>query len=102
MNEGFVNLIRRAREAVDRGDMYVGPLSEFPGDIVLASRMLEIPIGIFGGNVLLKLKKPRRALSRSGEIVNVVSMYDGYYYTMCGSRLREKDLAWVTDKDLPA
>lgn len=101
MNEGFVNLIRRTREAVDRGDMLVGPASEFPGDVVLASRILELPIGVFEGNVLLKLKRPRIALSRSGEQVRIVACYSGYYYAMNGSKYREKDLAWVADKELP-
>lgn len=101
MNEGFVNLIRRVREAVDRGDMFVGPASEFPGDVVLASRMLELPVGIFEGNILLKLKKPRLALARSGEQVKIVACYSGYYYSMCGGKYREKDLAWIADKELP-
>lgn len=101
MNDNLVKLIKRTREAVDRGDMFVGHESEFCGDLSIMRSFVEIPIGVFDGRVLLKLRVPREGRTRAGELVRIVSYYDGVYYTAGGMKYREKDICWVKQKELP-
>lgn len=101
MNTNLLKLIERAREAIDRGDMYVGHITEFGGDLYLMARLMEIPVGVFGDKVLLKLRKPRVGVNRNGQEVKIVSRHDGVYYDLVGNTYREKDLAWTQEKELP-
>lgn len=80
--------------------MYVGPESDFPGVLEWA-RMMEIPIGVFEGRVLLKLRSPRRAVNSDGSAIAIVSHYAGTYYSAVGSRYTINELAWVEEKTLP-
>lgn len=101
MNTNLLRLIERAREAIDRGDMYVGHISEFQGDLYTLARLMEIPVGVFGDKVLLKLRIPRMGFNRNGNEVKIVSKHDGLYYSLGGDTYREKDLAWTQEKELP-
>lgn len=101
MNEHLVKLINRTREAIDRGDMLVGHASEFGGDLELYSRLMQIPVVVLDGRVLLKLKDPRLALNRNGDTIKIVAFYDGVYYSGGGQKYKEKDISWIVDKELP-
>lgn len=94
------SLIHATRLAVERGDMYVGMEEDFPGARDWA-RMMEIPVGVFGGRVLLKLRTPRRAINDEGDPVAIVSHYAGVYYDLQGRRYTINQLAWVEEKTLP-
>lgn len=101
LSKSLVKLIARVREAVDRGDMFVGHKSEFPLDIRIIGRWVDVPIGIFDDRVLLKFDKPLMAVTRNNDEVSIVSCYDGTYYTVSGHPYREKDLAFKKEKALP-
>lgn len=90
-------LINAARAAIDRGDMYVGQEEEYPGASTWATFM-DIPIMITQGRILLRLKVPRLAVSPSGEVVRIVSVHDGLYYTGKGTTYTINQLAWLEDK----
>lgn len=100
MNDTLSRLINAARQAVSRGDMYVGLETEFLGVRDL-SRLMDIPIGVFDGRVLLKLKVPRKAVAPSGELVSIVSHYGGTYYGLGGGKYTINELAFIEEKRLP-
>lgn len=81
--------------------MVVGRVADFPG-VREWARLMDIPIGVFGGMVLLRLKAPRRAVNAEGREVGIVSWFDGVYYGITGDEYSANELAWVQDKELPA
>lgn len=99
MNEVLSRLIVAAKQALERGDMYVGDERDFQ-DVREYSRLMEIPVGIWDGRVLLKLRVPRRAVTENG-VVSIVSHFGGYYYGLGGERYTSTQLAWIQDKVLP-
>ena len=94
------DLVHAARLALEREDMYVGMEADFPGAREWA-RLMEIPVGVFGGRILLKLRSPRRAVNSDGEQVAIVSHYAGTYYSSGGHQYTINQLAWIEEKGLP-
>lgn len=99
MNHTLSRLIHEARRAIDRGDMYVGQESDFPG-VREWSRMMDIPVGVFEGRVLLKLHPPWRAITKNN-VVSIVAHYGGVYYALNGERYTINEIALIEDKRLP-
>jgi len=92
-------LIHAARAAIDRGDMYVGQEEDFP-DLRSWAAMIEIPITIQRGKVLLCLKKPKLAVNSEGEVVSICTVHEGVYYTRGGATYSINEIAWLEDKEL--
>lgn len=73
------------------------------GDVSYVSKLsdvLNVSIGVFDGNILLKLDPPKMAITVHGP-VQIVAFHGGVYYNARRQRYREKDIAWIEDKTLP-
>lgn len=92
-------LVHAARAAIDRGDMYIGPESDYP-DIHMWASMVDVPVTIQRGNVLLRLPKPRLAVNRDGTVVSIYTVHDGLYFTRGGDAYTINDIAWLEDKQV--
>lgn len=100
MQQEVVKLIHAIRQAIERGDMFV---MRNWGDSSVISRYADIigvELGVFDGNILLRLVPPRMATTINGP-VQIVAYHNGVYYNARKYRFREKDIAWIEDKPLP-
>ena len=100
MNDVLSRLMQAAHQAIARGDTYVGLAEDFPS-VSEVSRLMSIPVGIFEGRVLLKLRDPLKAVTLKGSFISIVSHYGGVYYGLSGDKFTVNQLAFVTEKELP-
>jgi hypothetical protein len=89
------NFMKRVKAALDRNDndMFVCTATAVPlvRDWI---QIVDLPILVTDGLVLLKFKPPRKARNVNGDTVSILSYHDGRYYGLGGATYREKDIVW--------